>query len=242
MQLAHPQSVRHLNTSAPAPGIEVEALTAPAHCVGGDFYDCFLVDDHRLAVVIADVSGKGVNVAQFVEASRSSLKQHAMDRRDPELVLQALNDELCAGNEAMMFVTAFFGVLDLRSGRLDFVNAGHNPPLIQGGPARIRMLPRSQNVALGVLVGARFRQSRASLRRGDTLLLYTDGVTEASDPSGRMFGEQRLLNVVMRHRSGHGSLPGELLRRVREFEGGKPQGDDIACVALRYLPVPGTLA
>lgn len=216
------------------PGIEVNALMIPAHEIGGDFYDYFLLDEDHLAIVIADVSGKGIPAAFFMAISRTLLKSNAMCLREPQQVVMRVNDQLCADNEQMMFVTAFFGVLHLRSGLLEFVNAGHNPPVIRGGGCT-RMLPRGQNVALAVVDSAPYRKGRATLTPGDTLLLYTDGWVEASDPCGRMFGEQRLLDTVMRHRPGQGSLPQELLQDVRAFERGRPQADDLACVAVNYL-------
>ncbi len=220
-----------------APGVQVDAVMEPASEVGGDFYDYFLVDENRLALVVADVSGKGIPAAFFMAVSRTLLKSLALLLRDPVRVMTQLNAQLAAENEPMMFVTVFFCVLDLRTGTLDFVNAGHNPPVIRAAGGQVRMLPRNQNMALGVNEHLRLRAGRAVLRPGDTLLLYTDGIVEAGDPLGRMFGEQRLLEAVLRYPGGAQSLPLALLREVRSFEGGRPQADDITCVALRLIPV-----
>ncbi len=225
----------------PARDVEVAALMIPAREVGGDFYDYFMIDDDHLALVVADVSGKGIPAAFFMAISRTLLKSNAMFLREPSQVVARLNDQLCAENEQMMFVTAFFAVLDLRSGALDFVNAGHNPPVLRDRGAAVSLLPRNQNAALAVLNDVDFTSGHVQLRAGDTLLLYTDGITEAHDPRGRLFGEDRLLDAVMAH-GGPGDLSQALLHQVRRFEGGVAQADDITCVALRYTPQEGQLA
>lgn len=219
----------------PARDVEVAALMIPAREVGGDFYDYFMIDDDHLAFVVADVSGKGIPAAFFMAISRTLFKSNAMFLREPARVVARLNDQLCAENEQMMFVTAFFAVLDLRSGALDFVNAGHNPPVLRDCGAAVSLLPSNQNAALAVVTDVDFTPGRVQMRAGDTLLLYTDGITEAHDPGGRLFGEGRLLDTVMAH-GGPADLPSALLRQVRRFEGGIAQADDITCVAIRYTP------
>lgn len=217
-------------------GIDVTALMVPAREVGGDFYDYFMIDDDHFAVVIADVSGKGIPAAFFMAISRTLLKSNALFLREPAQVATRLNEQLCAENEQLMFVTAFFAVLDMRCGMLDFVNAGHNPPVLRDKRGGVRLLPRGQNPALAVVHDRQYQPGRIRLRAGDTLLLYTDGMTEANDPTGAMFGEQRLLDAVALHDPACEDLPQALLRRVRAFEAGCAQADDITCVALRYEP------
>ncbi len=219
-------------------GIDVAALMEPAREVGGDFYDYFMIDDHHCAVVIADVSGKGIPAAFFMAISRTLLRSHALFLREPALVATRLNEQLCAENEQLMFVTAFFAVLDLRCGLLDYVNAGHNPPILRDKRGGVRLLPRGQNPALAVVRDRRYEQGRLRLRAGDTLLLYTDGLTEAHDPAGALFGERRLLDAVALHDPACEDLPQALLRCIRAFEAGGAQSDDITCVALRYEPPP----
>jgi len=215
-------------------GIDVTALMVPAREVGGDFYDYFMIDDDHFAVVIADVSGKGIPAAFFMAISRTLLKSNALFLREPAQVATRLNEQLCAENEQLMFVTAFVAVLDMRQGTLDFVNAGHNPPVLRDRRGGVSLLPRGQNPALAVVRGHPYAQGRIQLRAGDTLLLYTDGMTEANDPSGSLFGEDRLLDAVALHDPACEDLPQALLRRVRAFEAGSAQADDITCVALRY--------
>lgn len=219
-------------------GVEVTALMVPAREVGGDFYDYFMIDDHHLAVVIADVSGKGIPAAFFMAISRTLLKSNVLFLREPAQVATRLNEQLCAENEQLMFVTAFLAVLDTRCGTLDFVNAGHNPPVLRDKRGGVRLLPRGQNPALAVVRDRPYQQGRIRLRAGDTLLLYTDGMTEATDPAGGLFGEQRLLDAVALHDPACEDLPQALLRQVRAYEAGCAQADDIACVALRYEPPP----
>lgn len=217
-------------------GVEVTALMVPAREVGGDFYDYFMVDHDHVAVAIADVSGKGIPAAFFMAISRTLLKSNALFLREPAQVLARLNEQLCAENEHMMFVTVFLAVLDVRTGTLDFVNAGHNPPAVRDKEAGVRLLPRGQNAALAVIPELNLQQGRIRLSPGDTLLLYTDGVTEANNPAGAQFGESRLLDALRLHDPACEDLPQALLRRVREFEAGSAQADDITCVAVRYLP------
>lgn len=223
----------------PLRGVEVTALMVPAREVGGDFYDYFMVDDDHVALAIADVSGKGIPAAFFMAISRTLLKSNALFLREPARVLARLNEQLCAENEHLMFVTVFFAVLDMRSGTLDFVNAGHNPPAVRDKDAAVRLLPCGQNPAVAVVPEVRFEPGRIRLQPGDTLLLYTDGITEANDLAGEPFGEGRLLDALRLHDPACEDLPQALLRRVRAFEAGSAQADDITCVAVRYLPAAG---
>ena len=170
--------------------------------------------------------------------SRTLLKSIAQFLREPADIMERLNDRLCAENEQMMFVTAFLGVIDLDSGRLDFVNAGHNAPLLLRGNGQIEVLPQGQNVALAVMDELPFKQGALRLDVGDTLLLYTDGVTEAADDKGELFGEARLLELSRAWRGPPRALPEAVLRAVRAFEAGGPQADDITIVVTSYRGQP----
>jgi phosphoserine phosphatase RsbU/P len=235
LEIARSMQLSILPRQAPATdAVRVAALMIPAKEVGGDFYDYFLIDDDHLALVVADVSGKGIPAAFFMAISRTLLKSNALYVREPAQVVARLNDQLCAENEQMMFVTVFFGVLRLSTGEMSYVNAGHNPPLIGSRLRGVDMLPKGQNMALAVMDELSYITGQVTLAKGDTLLLYTDGVTEATNRAGELFGEARLVDIVGALHDAGDDLPQAVLRAVREFENGAAQADDITCVAVRY--------
>jgi len=217
--------------------VQLSALMIPAKEVGGDFYDYFLIDENLLALVMADVSGKGIPAAFFMAISRTLLKSNICFFRDPALAMSAVNELLCAENEEMMFVTVFVGILDLRTGHLSFVSGGHNPPVVRRRDGQTHWLTQEQNVALAVLEGAQFEPGALTLGPGDTLFMYTDGVTEAADTSDALYGEEHLLDVVEAATSDAVELPQAVLASVREFENSAPQADDITCMAVRWVGV-----
>lgn len=218
--------------------VELASLMVPAKEVGGDFYDYFQPTPDTLAVVVADVSGKGVPAALFMAVSRTLLKANAMANARPDEAMTRLNDQLCEENEQMMFVTAFFALLHLRTGHVQYVNAGHNPPLwVQASGTT--WLPKGENPALAVIDGVPYRSGELQLAPGDALLLYTDGVTEATRADGTLFGEAALaaaLHVASTQGGTVAHWPEQVLAAVRAFEAGAPQADDITCLALRYQP------
>lgn len=215
----------------PTPQLTLDATMIPAREVGGDFYDWFMLDDRRLALVVADVSGKGVPAAFFMAITRTLLRSTAAFVSQPAQVLARLNDELAAENDETLFVTLFYAVLDLQTGQLDSVNAGHNPPLLRRADGSVQALPRGRNPVLAAWPGLQFQADRSWLAPGDGLLLYTDGLTEAQDGAGALFGEPALAAAL----AGAGAQPVQpLVAAVRRFENGAPQFDDITCVWLRY--------
>lgn len=218
--------------------VQLHCHITPAREVGGDFYDYFFVGDDHLGFVIADVSGKGVPAALFMTITRTLLKATAQFVADPTQCVAQLNDLLAAENEQMMFVTLFYGVLDLRSGRLEYVNAGHNPPWLLRADGSLAALARTGGMAVAVHEGFPYRSASVQLGPGEQLFLYTDGVTEAFDPDGREYGEQRLQATLQQLAQPHAPAPAALaegvLADVHAFERGAPQADDITCVALRY--------
>lgn len=215
----------------PVPQVMLDATMIPAREVGGDFYDWFMLDQDRLALVVADVSGKGVPAAFFMAVTRTLLRSTAAFVSHPAQVLARLNDELAADNDEALFVTLFYAVLDVRTGQLDSVNAGHNPPLLRRADGRVQALPQGRNPVLAAWPGLQFQADRSWLAPGDGLLLYTDGITEAQDSGGALFGQAALVGAL----ADAGPQPVQpLVAAVRRFESGAPQFDDITCVWLRY--------
>ena len=179
---------------------ELFATMTPAKEVGGDFYDFYFLDETHLAVTVADVSGKGIPAALFMVISKTVLKNFAVSMNNREglaEVVAAANDKLCANNEAMMFVTAFIGVLDLETGEFTFVNAGHNPPVIyRAEENHCDFLDVKKNFVMGPMDGIPFVEQKISLKRGDLLFLYTDGVTEALNMEEEEYLPERLIEFM----------------------------------------------
>jgi serine phosphatase RsbU (regulator of sigma subunit) len=217
------------------PYLDLSGELAPCRSVGGDFFDYYFIDDRRLAITIADTSGKGVGSALFVSTARSALKLGSLRIADPARCLAEANDTLSAGNGATMFVTAFHAVLDVETGELLYGNAGHVPPLRVTGSGVVEELVVDPGLPLGVMAGIEFQPGRAVLAPGDALVLVTDGVTEAVDAHGTLFGADGLARAVARTpRSDCKSTVAAVLAAVREHLGAEVQSDDIAILALRY--------
>lgn len=237
LDIARKMQLAILPRSAPDRSeFQITASMIPAKEIGGDFYDYFMLDDSNLAVVVADVSGKGVAAAFFMAVSRTLLKANAKFLRHPETCITELNELLCVDNDQMMFVTLFYGVLNLKSGRFSFVNAGHNPPVILRAGQQPQYLPPSPSMVLAVMEGASFPVQEMHLHPGDSLVLYTDGITEATESGGSLYGEDRLLRTLggMSDGADVGLITADLIHDVRLFEAGAQQADDITCVVLRY--------
>ena len=220
----------------PDPRVAVHGQMTPAREVGGDFYDYFMIDDTTLGFVVADVSGKGVPAALFMAISRTLLRSTALFERSPAASVRRLNDLLAEENEQMLFVTLFYGVLDLNSGRVTYVNAGHNLPYHITRAGEVTTVPATKGMAVAVLEGFVYTQSELQLKPGDTLFLYTDGVTEAFDIDEQPYGEERL-EELLESGANDWSVPDlseRVLASVHVFERGAPQADDITCLTLRY--------
>lgn len=217
--------------------VEVAGLMTPAREVGGDFFDYFMIDSDTLGFVIADVSGKGVPAALFMAISRTLLKSTALFQASPALCMRRINDVLAAENDQMLFVTMFYGTLDLPSGRVTYVNAGHNPPYVVSGDGGSEVLPPTGGLAVAVMENFPYSERELRLRPGETLFLFTDGVTEAFDPGDQAYGEARLVDVLggaCRADLPIGAGGDAVLASVRAFEQGLPPADDLTCLAVRY--------
>ncbi|MFG1421837.1 SpoIIE family protein phosphatase [Roseixanthobacter liquoris] len=229
---------------SPDPRVTVDGSMTPAREVGGDFYDYFLIDKSTLGFVVADVSGKGVPAALFMAISRTLLRSTALFERSPAGCVRRLNDLLAVENEQMLFVTLFYGVLDLETGRLSFVNAGHNLPYRITRDGALSTLPSTAGMAVAVLEGFIYVEHEMQLAPGDTLFLFTDGVTEAFDVDDEPYGEGRLESLLSEGvNTGHVPEVAErVLASIHAFERGAPQADDITCLTLRYFGGSGSRA
>lgn len=221
------------------PSYQCDALMVPALQLGGDFYDLFAIDDDHLAVAIADVSGKGVRAAFFMAISRTILQNTGKEGHSPGECLRRANDLLCQTNPMTMFVTVFYGVLNIRTGQFRYANGGHNPPhLVQSADGSVRRIPPTGGMALGIMEEMDYAEGEVLLTPGDTVFLYTDGVSEAMDIDGNEFTEDRLTKTL----SHTETLPiDRVLQRVRDdvkvFVGEAAQSDDLTCLVLRYAPI-----
>jgi sigma-B regulation protein RsbU (phosphoserine phosphatase) len=212
----------------------------PAREIGGDFYDFFPVGDDRLAVSVADVSGKGIPAALFMAVSRTVLRSVAASGDDATddmaAGIERANRLLSAENSAMMFVTAFHGVLDLATGALRYCNAGHNPPYVLRAAGGSERLPAT-GIPFGVDGDLPYRVAETVLYRGDALFLYSDGITEAFNRAGDEFGDHRLEAALAAARGGSAAgLVARILAATADFAAGAEQSDDITALALVYRP------
>ncbi|WMJ83980.1 PP2C family protein-serine/threonine phosphatase [Oscillospiraceae bacterium LTW-04] len=213
---------------------DIYATMQPAKEVGGDFYDFFLIDNDHLAVVMADVSGKGVPAALFMVIAKTLIKNYSQAGLTPADVFTAANRQLCENNEAGLFVTAWMGVLEISTGKFTYVNAGHNPPLIKRHDGKFEYLKCRPGFVLAGMEDIKYRQNELELHAGDTIYLYTDGVTEATDTLNALYGEERLQKILNQNAS---VALVDLLPIVRAdidlFVKGAPQFDDITMLGLR---------
>ena len=215
------------------------ASMEPARNVGGDFYDVIPLENGRIGLTIADVSGKGVPAALFMMSSRTLLKGAAIGNHEPGDVLREVNNLLVEDNETMMFVTLFYALYDPHSGLLTYANGGHNAPLIRHADGSSTLLPLTGGIALGVIDGIEYEQAKVRLERGETLILYTDGVTEAMNEAEEEFGLDRLAAVLTSHPSNDPEeVNGAIFEAVRAFAGDAPQSDDITCLTLCRSEAP----
>lgn len=221
------------STSSAGHNVLVEGFMRPAREVGGDFYDVFDAKDGRVAFVIGDVSGKGVPAALFMMRAQSLLREKILACRDLGQAMAQVNDALCDRNEAMLFVTAFICVLDPQTGSVRYANAGHNPPVLLQDGKREYMKVRP-GLVLGAMDGMMYREGQIDLGFGDGILLYTDGVTEATDMESTLFGEDRLLRVLEEcDADGSAFVAKRIEAAVDAFAGECPQADDITVLSFR---------
>ena len=215
--------------------IDLYAMMNPAKEVGGDFYDFFMIDENRFAMIIADVSGKGVPAALFMVITKTLLKNETMTGMKPEDVFTKVNHMLCEGNDDTMFVTAWMGILDMETGVLTYVNAGHNPPFVKRETGEFEALKSKAGFVLAGMDGIRYRQYEIRMQPGDQLFLYTDGVTEAMNPEEELYGENRLKNYLNAHISTDVKAVLEGLKEdIDKYARDEEQFDDITMLLMHY--------
>jgi phosphoserine phosphatase RsbU/P len=215
---------------------QLHAAMTPAKGVGGDLFDFFLLDQDHLAFAVGDVSGKGVPAALFMAVARTLLRGTAQHKASPAECMDYLNQALIEQNQSGMFLTMFYAVLNTRTGEIEFSNAGHNPPYIFSPGGAVRPLKNASSTMLGLFPQIQYTQATEQLAAGESILVYTDGVTEAQDPAGEFFEDERLIDYLQAHAAEPAEqLVNGLHELLKKFAADAPQADDITALALRYL-------
>ncbi len=214
---------------------DLHAGMVTAKEVGGDLYDFFLLTPTQIAFVVADAAGKGLPAAIFITLTRTLLRAAAEKLVEPGDCLRIVNAMLCIDNPSLMFTTAFYGVLDTQTGEILYANAGHNPPYVIRANGDVQALPGTGAIVLGVMEDVVYSTQRAALTPGDTLVCYTDGVTEAIDGTGALYGDSRLISTLANYSGKH---PTEVLTAiigdVDGYMATTPMADDVTLLVIRY--------
>ncbi|MBO6301902.1 MAG: PP2C family protein-serine/threonine phosphatase [Ruminiclostridium sp.] len=226
-----------LPTRFPVTGnIELYADMTPAKEVGGDFYDFFNIDRDHIAMVMADVSGKGVPAALFMVIAKTLIQDRALMGRSPARVLEYANNRLCENNDSGLFVTAWVGVLELSTGNLTYSSAGHEYPVFRRDGGRYEMVTEDNEPPLAAMENMEYSDTKTVLKPGDSLFLYTDGVPEAKNPSGKRFGTDKMLEVLNEDPE---SSSEDIIKRIRtaidDFDAGSDPFDDVTIMCLKYF-------
>ncbi len=215
---------------------DIFAKMIPAKEVGGDLYDFFLIDKYRLGVVIGDVSGKGIAAALLMAVCKTLLKATAYKGMPADNILSEVNKILVDESPPNMFITVFYGVLDTRSGAFEYSNGGHNSPYLLSKEGEVKQIPEIGGLLIGAMKDAEYQSSVLMLQPGESLLFYTDGVTEAFNKDNEEYKEARLEKVLEgKHSLNLNELISQVFNDVQSFTAGVEQSDDITCMALKYL-------
>ena len=214
---------------------DIYATMDPAKEVGGDFYDFFLIDHDHLALVMADVSGKGVPAALFMMASKIMIQNIAMTGLSPREILETTNNRICQNNQEEMFVTVWLGILDLQTGEMKAANAGHEYPVITRAEGKFELVKDKHGFVIGGMEGIRYKEYELKLEPGQEIFLYTDGVPEATNAGNELYGTERMMAVL---NDSLGLEPEQVLAKVKadvdRFVGNAPQFDDLTMLCVRY--------
>jgi sigma-B regulation protein RsbU (phosphoserine phosphatase) len=230
----------------PIPGLEwadIDGSMEAARQIGGDFYDYFMMDDHRVGFVIGDVSGKGIPAAIFMAVSRTLIRATGLKGMSPKDCMNYVNHLLCTESVNSMFVTVFYGMLDLETDTLHYVNAGHNPPVLLRHDGSTEVFPVTDNIVLGVYDGYSFKTNSIPFHKDDTLVMYTDGVTEAFNQKQEEYGFETLHTLLKEKVLGNKEVmdgkdaPARICRiiagDVARFAGDEEQSDDITILVVK---------
>lgn len=229
-----PHSFR-LNLKA-SDNVDIYGSMEAAKDVGGDFYDFFAIDDHRFAFTMADVSGKGVPAAIFMAVSRTMIKANGIRGIGSDECMRTVNDLLCEENLNDLFVTVFYGIYDVSTGHIEFTNAGHNPPYVLHADGAVEMVKSKVNLVLGAIGGVPYSTDSIDLEPGDTLVTFTDGVTEAEDAEHNQYGDDRLTSLLKRQEGADSrQIVMAIKQDVKEFVGEAEQSDDITQLVIRRV-------
>lgn len=213
--------------------LEAHAILEPAQAVGGDLFDVLRTADGNLVLVMGDVSGKGIPAALFMAVTVTLVRAMAADAKGPEEILRRVSDSLASQNPRNMFVTLLCGIYEPANGKLTYASAGHPAAVLARG-GKASLLPTEPDVAAGIMAGIAPPSQSVELQPNDLVVFYTDGVTEAFNPAGELYGDRKLLDALSREKGGSAAeTTAALLRSVREHAANHPQSDDIAILALR---------
>ena len=214
---------------------DIYAGMEPAKEVGGDFYDFYFIDDKNLMFLIADVSGKGVPAALFMMTTKTLINYIAQSGLSPKEMIETVNRKICENNKRGFFITMFAGIVDVETGKVSFINCGHNPPLIKHENDDYKYLEIDSNIVLGVFDSAEYNIFEGYLNPGDTICVYTDGITEAINVSDEQFGEDRLLETINNFKEEDVKTTQLGIKsKVKEFAQGVAQSDDMTMVTFKY--------
>ena len=216
--------------------VDIYASMEAAKDIGGDFYDFFRIDDDHIALVIADVCGKGIPAALFMAVSRTIIRSKGMQGCTASACLKESNQLLAAYSVDNMFVTVFYAIYDLKTGFISYCNAAHNPPHLLRKDGTVSELPISHNTILGVFDGIEYQESTLQLEQGDTLVMYTDGVTEATDVAHNEFGTERMDAILQQQIGASCQQTIEAVKAgIKDFVGAAEQSDDITMLVVKRM-------
>jgi sigma-B regulation protein RsbU (phosphoserine phosphatase) len=215
--------------------VDLYAVLDPARDVGGDLYDFFFIDDYKLCFAIGDVSGKGVPASLFMAITRTLLRAKVQKNRPVQEIVKSMNEELCQGNENSMFVTFFLGIIDLKTGKTDYCNAGHNHPYLLKADGTVEEIKGTHGTPLGIFEDIDYKSDKLRLQKGDSILMFTDGIPEAMNANDELFTDQRLAEFLKDYPlKSPKTITLDLLNEVQQFAGDAVQSDDITILSLTY--------